>query len=179
MVRTRVAGWAGALLAAGLLTGCGHGADSARAEHEAHEQARSGAERDASAAAAVTAEDADMVSAVSGVTTASPVGLKFKLREPPRVGLPLRLELALNQEAGLDIDSITVTFQPSDGLVLQSDRIVQFRAPPPGATQRLVVTLRPLQEGLLNLGATVLVDAASSSMSRSYAIPLIAVPAPQ
>lgn len=180
MVRTQVAGWAVTLLAAGLLTGCGHSADSARAEHAAHAQARTGAERDAdAAAAAATAEDADMVSAVSGVASVTPVGLKFKLREPPRVGQPLRLELALAQEPGLEIDSILVSLQPSDGLALESDRNIEFHAPLAGATQRMVVTLRAQQPGLLSLGATVLVDAGTTSLSRSFSIPLIAVPAAQ
>ena len=105
--------------------------------------------------------------------------MKFRLREPPRVGLPLRLELALAQQSGLDIDSIMVSLQPSDGLALESDRIIQIHGPQSGATQRLVVTLKPEQSGLLSLAAIVLVDAANSSTSRSFSIPLIAVPAPQ
>jgi hypothetical protein len=167
------------LVAAGLLAGCGHSADSARAAHEAREQAHNGAERAADAQAAATAEDADMVAAVSGVATVTPVGLKFKLREPPRVGQPLRLELALAQEPGLDIDSILVSLQPGDGLGLESDHSIEIRTPQAGATQRLVVTLRPQQPGLLSLGATVLVDAGSTSLTRNFSIPLIAVPAAQ
>ena len=177
MRRTKRArrGWA-ALVVAGLLTGCGHGADKARAEHEARSQAKAGAEATADAASAL---DADMVSAVTAGAAVTPVALKFRLKEPPRVGQLLRLELALIQQPGLDIDSMLASFQPGEGLVLESDRSVEFREPVTGETQRLVVTLRALQAGLLNLNATVLVDSGSNSVARNFSIPLIAVAAAQ
>jgi len=180
MARIQVAGWALNLAVAGVLGGCGHGADSARAEHQAHLQAHNAAGQAAeAAAAAATALDADLVSAVSAAGDVSPVGLKFRMREPPRVGQPLRMELVLAQDPSLEIDALLVSFQPSDGLRLESDRSVEFHSPQTGATQRLEVTLRPQQPGVLNLGATVLVDAGSTSLSRSFSIPLIAVlPAP-
>jgi hypothetical protein len=179
MARIQVAGWALNLAVAGVLGGCGHGADSARTEHQAHLQAHNATGQAAQAAAAATALDADLVSAVSGAGDVSPVGLKFRMREPPRVGQPLRMELVLAQDPGVEIDALLVSFQPSDGLRLESDRSVEFHSPQTGATQRLEVTLRPQQPGVLNLSATVLVDAGSTSLSRSFSIPLIAIlPAP-
>jgi hypothetical protein len=120
-----------------------------------------------------------MVSAVSPVASATPVSLRFRLSDPPQVGRALRLDLVLLQAKGLDIDSLLVSLQPSDGLQIESDRSVEFRAPAVGATQRIVVTLRPQEPGLLSLGATVLVDSGGGSVSRNFSIPLIAAEAPR
>ena len=106
----------------------------------------------------------------------SPVGLKFRVPEPPRVGQLLHLELVLAQEPRLDISHMLVSLQAGDGLLLESDRSIEFEAPAAGATQRMVVNVRAQQEGLLGLNATVLVDAGNSSLTRSFSIPLIAAP---
>lgn len=175
-MRTTMARGLVALVIVGLLAACGQGADKARAEHQARAEAREGAGRSADAAAAL---DADMVSAVTTGSSTTPVGLKFRLKEPPRVGQTLHLDLALMQEPGLDIDSIVVSFQPSEGLALESDHLLEFHTPVVGATQRLVVALRAQQPGLQSLNATVLVDSGSTSVARVFSIPLIAVDAPQ
>jgi hypothetical protein len=120
--------------------------------------------------------EADLVSAVSPAGQAGPVGLKFRVPEPPRVGLPLRLELVLVQEPGLDISHMLVSLQASDGLVIESERNIEFEAPATGATQRMAVNVRAQQEGLLGLNATVLVDAGNTSLTRTFSIPLIAQP---
>jgi hypothetical protein len=164
--------------AATQLAGCGSGADAARSQHEAQTAARAGAARLAGNAAAATAADADMVSAVSPVASTTPVSLKFRLSEPPQVGQALRLDLALVQAPGLDIDSLLMSLQPSDGLQIESERSVEFHAPAVGATQRIVVTLRPQAAGLLSVGATVLVNYGGGSLSRNFSIPLIAAQAP-
>lgn len=169
--------WWVTLAATALLTGCGRGADQARAEHASHSQAKVGAARSADAVAAATAAEADLVSAVSTARSSTPVVLKFHLPQPPRVGQPLQLELVLSQQPGLDIASVLVSLQPGDGLVLQSDRSFEFHAPAPGATQRMAVTLRADQPGVLSLGATILVDVGDTSVARNFLIPLIAMPA--
>jgi hypothetical protein len=171
-----IARWSMMLAVAALACGCGRDADRMRAEHAAHAQARVGADRTAGAAAAAAAAEADFVSAVSSATSAAPVALKFRMQRPPRVGQPLQLELVLSQQPGLDIDSMLVSFQPGDGLQLQSDHSFEFRAPAAGATQRMSVTLLADQAGLLSLGATVLVDSANASVARYFLIPLIAMP---
>jgi hypothetical protein len=122
------------------------------------------------------AGEADLVSAVSPAGRDGSVSIKFRVPEPPQVGQPLHLELVLTQERGLDISHMLVSFQPGDGLLLESDRTVEFEAPPAGATQRIVVNLRAQQPGLLSLNATVLVDAGGTSLTRSFSIPLIAEP---
>jgi hypothetical protein len=165
MARALLTRWAMALTAVGLLYGCGR--DSAPETHRLAHQPRK---------AAIAPGEADLVSAVSPGGSMSPVGLKFRVPEPPRVGQPLRLELVLTQEPGLDISHMLVSLQAGDGLMLESDRSIDFDAPAIGATQRMVVNLRAQQEGLLSLNATVLVDAGSTSLTRSFFIPLIAEP---
>ena len=164
------------LAAAALTAGCGRGADQARAEHEARSQAKAGAGRSADALAAANAAEADFVTAVSSVPATTPVALKFRMQQPPRVGEPLRLELVLSQEPQLEITSMLVSLQPGDGLAVLSERSFEFHAPAPGATQRMNVTLRADLPGVLSLGATVLVDSGSSSVARNFLIPLIALP---
>ena len=159
--------WGIALTAGALLQGCGRGSEPSpyRATHPK-----------VVAAPVASGDEADLVSAVSPAGSSGPVGLKFRVPEPPRVGQPVRVELVLTQDPGLDISHMLVSFQPGDGLAIESDRSVDFQAPATGATQRMVVNLRAQQEGLLNLNATVLVDSGNASLTRSFSIPLIATP---
>jgi hypothetical protein len=159
--------WALALTAAALLQGCGRDPEP-KQHHSTHAKV--------SATPPASGSDADLVSAVSPAGSSGPVGLKFRVAEPPRVGQPVHVELVLAQEPGLDISHMLVSFQAGDGLSIESDRSVEFQLPAMGATQRMVVSLRPEQEGLVNLSATVLVDAGNSSLTRSFSIPLIATP---
>jgi hypothetical protein len=69
-----------------------------------------------------------------------------------------------------------VSLQAQDGLDIESNRSIEFEAPAVGATQHMVVDLRARQDGLLNLTATVLVDAGNTSLTRNFSIPLIATP---
>ena len=165
MWRATLTRWGMALTAAALLHGCGRdsGPKPYRAAHPVSD-------------AAAAAREADLVSAVSPAGSIGPVGLKFRVPEPPRVGQPLHLELVLAQQPGLDISHMLVSLQAGDGLMLESDRSIEFQSPAVGATQRIVVDLRAQQEGLLNLSATVLVDAGNTSLTRSFSIPLIATP---
>jgi hypothetical protein len=164
----RLASGVVALLALALSTGCGRGSSSppTAAWHTSRLHPGSTA----------TNAEADLVSAVSSAGAAAPVGLKFKLAAPPRVGQALRIDLVLDQQAGLEIDSLLVSLQPGDGLAIESDHSFEFQAPRAGATQRMTVTVRPQQPGLLSLGATVLIGTANASLTRSFSIPLIAAP---
>jgi hypothetical protein len=172
-----MARWGTVLALTALAVGCGRGSDQARAEHESREQARAGAGRSAEALAAANAAEADFVSAVSSVPATTPVALKFRMQQPPRVGEQLQLELLLSQEPQLEITSMLVSLHPGDGLSVLSARSFEFHAPTPGGTQRMNVTLRADLPGVLSLGATVLVDSGNASVARNFLIPLIAVPA--
>jgi hypothetical protein len=124
------------------------------------------------------AADADFVAAVSSASTAPRRWrLKFRMQQPPRVGQPLQLELVLTQPPQQEISSMLVSLQPSDGLTVVSQRSFEFRAPVPGASQRMSVTLRADLPGVLGLSATVLVDSGNTSVAYNFNIPLIAMPA--
>ncbi len=168
MGRVMLIRWATALIAVTLLFGCGREREP-KNYRISHQPAND-------PAAAAAADEAELVSAVSPGGSTSPVGLRFKVSDPPRVGQPLRLELVMAQDPALDISHMLVSLQPGDGLVLESDRSIEFEVPPPGATHRMMVKLRAQQQGLLNLTATVLVDAGNTSLTRSFSIPLIAAP---
>ena len=171
-----VARWGATIAIAALAAACDRGAGDARAQHEAraHGKADAGSSAEALAAAAA---DADFVAAVSSASTDPPVTLKFRMQQPPRVGEPLKLDLILAEPSLHEISSILVSLQPGDGLSMLSARSFEFRAPAPGATQRMSVTLRADAQLVLSLSATVLVDSGNTSVAHNFLIPLIAVPA--
>jgi hypothetical protein len=157
-----------ALALASLLCACSPNADEARAHHDAQ------LHKDSPAAGLPAGTDTvDMVSAVSAADVQPPVHLKFRLHDAPHVGEPLQLELALIQEPKLVIDSMRVSIQPREGLLLKSAAAVDFPSPAEGATQLIPVSLQPQQQGVLGLSVTVLVNTERDSLSRSFAIPLI------
>jgi len=169
MMRPRLVYSVMTLIAGALLGGCGRGSDTGPT-------VRAHTTRLGAAATAAPSTDADLVSAVSSAGTAVPVSLKFRMPEPPRVGQPLRIELVLVQQPGLDIDSLLVSLQAGDGLALESDHSFEFQSPAPGATQRMAATVRPSQAGLLKLGATVVIDSANTSVTQTFTVPLIVAP---
>ncbi|MGH8253494.1 MAG: hypothetical protein ACRES2_05585 [Steroidobacteraceae bacterium] len=171
-----MARWGTILVLAVLAAACGRDAGDARAQHEARVLGKADAAHSADALAAA-AEEADFVAAVSSASTAPPVALKFRMQQPPRVGEPLQLDLELAQPPQQEISLLLVSLQPGDGLSVLSARSFEFRAPLPGATQRMNVTVRADAQAVLSLSATVLVDSGSTSVAYNFLIPLIAVPA--
>jgi hypothetical protein len=171
-----MARWGTLLVFAALAAACGGDSKDARAQHEARVNGSANAARSAEAVAAAAAE-ADFVAAVSSASSAPPVGLKFRMQKPPRVGQPLQLELVLTQPPQQEISSMLVSLQPSDGLTVLSQRSFEFRSPAPGAAQRMNVTLRADKQAVLGLSATVLVDSGNTSVAYNFNIPLIAIPA--
>lgn len=159
------------------VAGCTKSNDTARVQREARSQARAGAQAATDQLAAAGAAADDLVAAVSSADTATPVSLRFKVAEQPRVGKPLRVQLALAQAPGLEIDAMHVSLQSREGLEVQSVRTIDYFGPPIGATQQMQVDLLPTQTGVLGLAVTVLVDSAGSSVVRSFTIPLIAIEA--
>lgn len=159
------------LAAAGSLGGCGRSAQDAGAAHAM----RSGKSEVTTSGKAGYGIDPDMVNAVSaaGVST-TPISMKFKLGARPLVTTPLQLTVLVIPSPDVTINHIHVSFQPGDGLQMQSDRTVDLVAPSPGIPVQEELTLVPQQIGVLSLKATVLVDTDSQSISRTYAIPLIA-----
>jgi hypothetical protein len=117
--------------------------------------------------------DPDLVSAVSSAHSNTPIGMKFGLAARPAVGTPLKVTVALIPAAGAGISHIHASFQPGDGLLLQSDRTLDVTDPGAGVMIEQELSVVPQQSGVLSLGATVVVDMDGGSLARSYAIPLI------
>jgi hypothetical protein len=119
--------------------------------------------------------DPDMVSAVNVNGTSSALfTMKFKLGSKPMVTTPLQVTVLMIPAPEAAITRLHVSFQPGDGLQLQSGRNVDLTDLSSDAPIEQQVTVVPQQSGVLNLNATVLVDTATESISRTYAIPLIA-----
>jgi hypothetical protein len=117
--------------------------------------------------------DPDMVSAVSSARSTTPIAMKFVLSSRPAVGTPLTLTVALIPAPNAGINHIHASFQPGEGLQLQSDRTLDINDPDAGTVIQQQLSVVPQQSGVLNLNATVVVDMEGGSLARSYAIPLI------
>jgi hypothetical protein len=163
------------LAALALLGGCSKSNEAAREQREARAHARAGAQAANERQAAAGAAADDLVAAVSGTDSSAPVSLRFKLAEQPRVGQILRLQLALAQAPGLEIDAMHVSLLPREGLDVKSMHTIDYIGPTTGATQQIQVDVLPTQTGVLGLAVNVLVDGAGGSVVRSFTIPLIAI----
>ena len=153
-----------------LVTACGHTSQDAAAAHAQHS-----GKGQVDKSAKVPGMDPDMVSAVSlaGPST-TPISMKFKLGSRPVVTTPLQVSVLVIPASGTDITHIRVSFQPGDGLLLQSDRSLDVTDLSAGTPIQQDVTVVPQQSGVLSLSATVLVDTDTGSITRTYSIPLVA-----
>ena len=118
--------------------------------------------------------DPDMVSAVNlAGSSTTLISVKFKLGSRPSVTTPLQVTLQLIPALDKQIDRLQLSIQPGEGLLLQSDRMIELTDLQPGTPVQESVTVVPQQNGLLNLNATVLVNVDEQSITRTYSIPLI------
>ncbi len=118
--------------------------------------------------------DPDMVSAVSLSGSATNLlSMKFKLAAKPQIATPLQVTIELVPAADTQIDRAVLSVQPGDGLQLQSDRLTELSNILPDNPPQQTVTVVPQQAGLLNLNATVLIEAEGQTITRTYSIPLI------
>jgi hypothetical protein len=160
-----------ALWAAVSLLGCGRSSEQARAERARHQQ-----ELKATAAAQSAAEggDADMVNAASPGGPGPPISLKFGLGARPVVGEPLQIHVEILPDSPNVIRHLYGSFTPADGLTLQSQRSFELADVADGVPLHQEITVVPQQVGILSLTATLIVDFDTSSVSRTFGIPLIA-----
>jgi hypothetical protein len=163
-----------ALLLAALLSGCGQSPSTDGASSHAARQSRS-----KSSAAAPGSDagniDPDMVNAVNVTGTSTNLfNIKFKFESRPQVTSPLQVSILMIPAPDVEITHMHLLFQPSEGLQLQSGRSVDLTDLSGGKPVEQQITVVPQQSGVLSLSATVLVDTSSESISRTYAIPLIA-----
>jgi hypothetical protein len=150
----------------GALVACGHsGSSSGNKVAAARTQS----------AIPSTPDDVDMVAAVSSSGNAKPITMKFRVTDRPLVGQSVPVNLAITTDVNSDVDRIEITLKPGDGLQLKSDPIVEIREPPRGTPQIIEVDVQPTQAGVLTLEAIATVDSASTSLTRTYSVPLIAI----
>lgn len=151
-----------------FLAACTRSADEIRAERQTHAD---GAPAAAAAAAAASA-DADMVSAVSGAKSGTPIDLKFRLATRPAVGQSTRVELLILPDAAARVVRVHLSLQGGEGLQVEGASNLDFEQIEPAMRTELKV--KPLQEGVWALSVTALVDTEGSSVARTYSIPVIA-----
>jgi hypothetical protein len=152
-----------------VLAACGQSANRSGAADQSQQQSR----ELKSGHKAADPVDPDMVTAVSSARSTTPIGMKFVLSSRPVVGTPLTVTVALIPAPNVGISHIHASFQPGEGLQLQSDRTLDINDPDPGTVIQQQLSVVPQQSGVLNLNATVVVDMEGGSLARSYAIPVI------
>jgi hypothetical protein len=138
---------------------------------------RAGGGTGAGVASPGAADDADLNAAVSLSPASTLFGLKFKLASSPVVGKPAMLDLVVIPTGSVVFDRVHLSLRPGDGLRLVSDNSLDTTDTTAGEPIRYQITLVPDAAGVLTLSVTLVVDAESSSLTRTYTIPLIAVPA--
>jgi hypothetical protein len=116
-----------------------------------------------------------MVAAVSNSGNGKPISVKFRVTERPLVGQSVAVNLAVTTDANSDIDRIEIALKAGEGLQLKSDPVVEIREPPRGSPQVIEVDVQPTQAGVLTLEAIATVDSASTSLTRTYTIPLVSI----
>jgi hypothetical protein len=161
-----------AMILTALLSSCGQsGSNAPKVTHAV----RSSQSKTAAAQPDRPAIDPDMVSAVNVTGTSSTLlSMKFEVQSRPVVTAPLQVRVLMIPAADAEITRIHVLFQPGDGLELQSERNLELTDLTAGTPVEQQVTVVPRESGVLSLSATVLVDTPTESISRTYAIPLIA-----
>ncbi len=150
------------------LSACTRSTEEVRAGREAHTTGNS-----APAAATVAiATDADMVSAVGNARSGPPIDLKFRLTGRPEVGQSLPMDLLIVPDATARVVRIHLSLQGGEGLQIEGSSSVDFEQIEPALRAQL--RIKPLQEGVWSLSVTALVDTETSSVARTYSIPVIA-----
>jgi hypothetical protein len=151
-----------AAVAACLAVGCGEKApDAPAAPADAPSKRASGPDPTAGMVAAVTPGQSGRVA-----------DLKFRIGSRPVPGQPVEIELALIPRA--TTTSVRLIVQGADGLQIRSGQeLPTVRGAAPGVPLMHRLTLVPTRDGIFSVAAVALVDTESSSITRTFAIPLI------
>lgn len=151
------------LLLVAALGGC-EGDDAQQASAESTAAAKRAKPRDPTA---------DMVRAVSGARAGAPVELKFSLADRPQVGQPLDVEIAVLPVTA--VNRIAASFRTGPGLELRGgEQMAAIQNPEPNVAINHKLTLVPQQDGIFFVSATVQVDSATESITRTFSFPIIA-----
>jgi hypothetical protein len=166
---TRIS-WAGwwiiTAAAALLLSGCGSSDSGPVAHHAKKKVAQQSIDPG-------SRSPDDMVAAVSASKAGPPVTLKFELRQSPQIGQPVDIDIAVLPE-GAAIERVYGKFQTGEDLDLVSGgELESVEKPGPGSVIRHVLQVIPKQDGIFTVSATVAVEIADSSITRTFLIPMI------
>jgi hypothetical protein len=115
---------------------------------------------------------AGMVEAATQGKSQLPVALKFGLKQRPKVGQPLDIDIAVMPQIDASLADIQVT--GGDGLTVAPDsNKVELSPVETGRVYRQVVTVTPSLDGVLLLGLTLSLKHDEMTDSRAFSIPLI------
>ena len=119
-----------------------------------------------------------MVSAVAASKpSTAPVQVKFELRNRPGVGQPLDVDLAIVPMSA-SVDVVSGKVEADDGLELtDGGDIAATQHPAEGVPIRHAIKVVPKREGIFTVRASVTVEAAGTSSTETWSIPVIAAPA--
>jgi hypothetical protein len=116
----------------------------------------------------------DMVAAATANKSGSPLEVKFALVQKAEVGQPSTLDVAVVVRQPLP-DTITVAFQPTDGLeIVEGAEAVSVDRPAEGTPIRRTVKLLAAKDGIFAVNAVVTLKDAHDSPVRTFSIPVIA-----
>jgi hypothetical protein len=166
--------FARALGAALLLaaTACTPSADDVKASRAA----KSAAVAARASSASADAEEADMVAAVTEGTSDTPVSVSYRLTARPVLQQPSVVDVAIRPFANAKVLSLHLSIRAGEGLELSGEPRVEIADAGAQPVFHQPVTVLPRQAGVLQLHVTVLADTTTSSMARSYSIPLVVTP---
>ena len=157
---------------AGLLALSACGGSSKQSADGSHSTAKKTASHHGSADPSERSTQ-DMVSAVSPGKGGPPVELKFELRDAPKAGEALEVDVAVLPDAPA-INRLSGQFTGSDGIdLVDGGDLAAVDKPAQGSAIRHVMHVLPKKDGIFTLNAAVTVDLADDSVTRTFTIPVI------
>ena len=115
----------------------------------------------------------DMVSAVSAGKGGPPVELKFELRNAPKAGEALEVDIAVLPDAPA-ISRLSGQFTGGEGIdLVDGGDLPAVDKPAQGTAIRHLVRVLPKKDGIFTLSAAVTVNLADDSVTRVFTIPVI------
>jgi len=164
------------LLAAG---GCSRSTDEIKAARATHTgQGQPAAAARAPVKPPANPGDVELVSAVATDVYAgrddAPFDLRFRLLARPEVSQPLQIELVAVPTPDSQFVRLQLAAQPGDGVTLNGDTSFDDRDLPTGERARHVINALPRQPGVLQIFVAAVATTNRTSLTRQFAIPLIA-----
>ena len=159
--------------ASGLLVLNACGGSSNHSAEAAHSAAKKAAASHHGPADPSERSPQDMVAAVSPGKGGPPVELKFELREAPKAGEALEVDVAVLPDSPA-INRLYGHFSGGDDIdLVDGGDLAAVDKPAQGSVIRHQVRVLPKKDGIFTFNATVTVDLADDSVTRTFSIPVI------